>query len=57
MDAPGTVRYEDDDIVIEGSVGGPYMVEKIVGIYMGKVCAFFVLIYMYSYIFKMPFFI
>ena len=28
---------EEDDAVIEGSCGGPYMVEKIVGIYMGKV--------------------
>lgn len=27
--------------VIEGSHGGPYMVEKIVGIYMGKVLFIF----------------
>ena len=30
-------RSIEDDVVIEGSCGGPYMVEKIVGIYMGKV--------------------
>ena len=30
-------RSDEDDVVIEGSYGGPYMVERIVGIYMGKV--------------------
>lgn len=36
MEVPGTSWHEEDG-VIEGSIGGPYMVEKIVGIYMGKV--------------------
>ena len=37
IDEDNPQKQTDEDLSIEGSMGGPYMVEKILGIYMGKV--------------------
>ena len=41
MEEDNPQKQIDEDLSIEGSMGGPYMVEKILGIYMGKVKLYF----------------